>query len=69
MSYFKTVNLNPTAAAVYRYRKSKWQERKEREKLEHWDNCNDDSQASAAKNNAEHWARLRRDYPAIERKA
>jgi hypothetical protein len=28
-----------------------------------------DSQARVAKNNAEHWARLRRDYPAIERKA
>ena len=28
---------------------------------------NDDLQARAAKNNAEHWARLRRDYPAIER--
>ena len=28
---------------------------------------NDDSQARVAKNNAEHWARLRRDHPAIER--
>jgi len=30
---------------------------------------NDDLQARVAKNNAEHWARLRRDYPAIERAA
>jgi hypothetical protein len=37
MSYFKTVNLNPTAAAVYRANeKRKEQERKERERLEHW---------------------------------
>jgi hypothetical protein len=49
MSYFKTVSLNPIAAAVYRANeKRKEQERKEREKLEHW-------------------SRLRRDYPAIER--
>ena len=37
MSYFKTVNLNPTAAAVYRAdKKRKEQERKERERLDHW---------------------------------
>jgi len=48
MNYFKTVNLNPTAAAVYRANEKREQERKERERLEHW-------------------ARLRRDYPAIER--
>jgi len=37
MSYFKTVNLNPTAAAVYRANeKRKEQERKERERLDHW---------------------------------
>ncbi len=37
MSYFKTVNLNPTAAAVYRANeKRKEKERKERERLEHW---------------------------------
>ena len=48
MNYFKTVNLNPTSAAVYRANEKREQERKERERLEHW-------------------ARLRRDYPAIER--
>jgi len=48
MSYFKTANLNPTAAAVYRADEKQEQERKERERLDHR-------------------ARLRRDYPAIER--
>jgi len=48
MTYFKTVNLNPTEAAVYRANDKREQERKERERLEHW-------------------ARLRRDHPAIER--
>ena len=48
MSYFKAANLNPTAAAVYRANEKREQERKERERLEHW-------------------ARLRRDHPAIER--
>ena len=50
MNYYKTINLNPTAAAVYRANEKREQERKERERLEHW-------------------AQLRRDYPAIERKA
>ena len=48
MSYFKTVNLNPTAAAVVRANDKREQERQAQERLEHW-------------------ARLRRDYPAIER--
>ena len=36
MSYFKAANLNPTAAAVYRANEKREQERKERERLEHW---------------------------------
>lgn len=37
MSYFKTVNLNSTAAAVYRANEErKKQEQKEQERLEHW---------------------------------
>ena len=59
MSYFKTVNLNPTAAAVYRANeKRKEQERKERERA---------VGRRTGKSRLEHWARLRRDYPAIER--
>jgi len=48
MSYFKTVNLNPTAAAVVRAKDKREQERQAQKRLEHW-------------------ARLRRDYSAIER--
>jgi len=48
MNYFKTVNLNPTAAAVVRANDKREQERQAQERLDHW-------------------ARLRRDYPAIER--
>ena len=48
MSYFKTVNLNPAAAAVVRAKDKREQERQAQKRLEHW-------------------ARLRRDYPAIER--
>ena len=50
MIYFKTVNLNPTAAAVVRANDKREQERQAQERLDHWQ-------------------RLRRDYPAIERKA
>jgi len=50
MSYFKTVNLNPTAAAVVRAN-----DKRERE------------QERQAQKRLEHWARLRRDYSAIER--
>ena len=58
MSYFKTVNLNPTAAAVYRANeKRKEQERKERERA---------VGRRTGKSRLEHWAQLRRDYPAIE---
>ena len=56
MSYFKTVNLNPTAAAVYRANEKREQERKERKERKE-------------RERLEHWARLRRDHPAIERKA
>ena len=48
MSYFKTVNLNPTAAAVVRAKDKREQERQAQKRLDHW-------------------ARLRRDYSAIER--
>tara|TARA_R110000823_G_C15639383_1_gene469629 strand:- start:149 stop:307 length:159 start_codon:yes stop_codon:yes gene_type:complete len=48
MSYFKTVNLNPTAAAVVRANDKREQDKQAQERLDHW-------------------ARLRRDYPAIER--
>lgn len=81
MSYFKTANLNPTAAAVYRANENNcsdcdnigWLDsNNERgaDEIQRCDTCkvyNDDLQARAAKNNAEHWARLRRDHPAIER--
>tara|TARA_R100000951_G_scaffold105447_1_gene99253 strand:- start:295 stop:447 length:153 start_codon:yes stop_codon:yes gene_type:complete len=50
MSYFKTVNLNPTAAAVYRANDKREQDKQAQERRDHWQ-------------------RLRRDYPAIERKA
>tara|TARA_R110002153_G_scaffold243971_1_gene399401 strand:+ start:345 stop:500 length:156 start_codon:yes stop_codon:yes gene_type:complete len=48
MNYFKTVSLNPTAAAVYRANEKRDQDKQAQERLDHW-------------------ARLRRDYPAIER--
>jgi len=37
MNHFKSVNLNPTAAAVHRANEKRERERKERERLEHWE--------------------------------
>jgi hypothetical protein len=42
------------------------------DEIQRCDTCkvyNNDLQARVAKNNIDHWQRLRRDYPAIERSA
>ena len=81
-NYFKAIeNLSLTAKAVVRANENNcndcdnigWLEsNSERgaDETQRCDNCkvyDDDLHARVAKNNVEHWARLRRDYPAIER--